>query len=309
MRFPIRFFPDNTRIAFMRWRWPWFCFSLCMVAAVFVLLFSRGLNLGIDFTGGILMDIKASKPVDLAPLREALSPETFGEVALQHFGDEQQVLLRIQAKEGEDQAKKVEQVKEVLRTTLGDDLDFRQIDYVGPSVGEDLVMAGYMSVSLSLLAIVVYVWFRFEWQFGVGAILALAHDAVIMLGFFQVTGYEFGLTAIAAIMTVVGYSINDSVVIYDRIRENMRKYKQMPVEELINLSVNETLARTVLTGGTTALASLSLFLFGGQTLEGFSAALLFGVLFGTYSSIYISAPVLLYLNLRSIETSAVAAAR
>lgn len=304
MRFPIRFFPDNTKIPFMRLRWVWFAFSMTLMAGVFFLLFTRGMTMGIDFTGGILMDIRADAPIKLAPLRAALDTGEFGEVALQHFGDRQEILLRIQAREGEDQGKKVEQVKEKLASQLGESLDFRQIDYVGPSVGEELVEAGFISVGLSVVAILLYVWFRFEWQFGLGAILALVHDATIMVGFYLVSGFEFGLTSIAAILTIVGYSINDSVVIYDRIRENMRKYKQMPLEELINISINETLSRTVLTGGTTALAALALVLFGGQTLLGFSSALLFGVVFGTYSSIYISAPVLLYLNLRDLgETS------
>lgn len=300
MRFPIRFFPSDTKIPFMRLRWAWFAFSLALMAGVFFLFFTRGLTLGIDFTGGVLMDIRSNKPVALAPLREALDTGEFGEVALQHFGDEQEILLRIQAREGEDQSKKVELVKEKLIALLGEGLEYRQIDYVGPSVGQELVEAGYISVGLSVAAMLLYVWFRFEWQFGLGAILALVHDATIMVGFYLVSGFEFGLTSLAAILTIVGYSINDSVVIYDRIRENMRKYKQMPLEELINISINETLSRTVLTGGTTALAALSLVVFGGQTLQGFSSALLFGVVFGTYSSIYISAPVLLYLNLRDI---------
>jgi len=298
--FPLRFFPANTRIPFMRWRWIWFFFSASLMIAVFALFFSRGLTLGIDFTGGMLMDIRSEQPVKLAPLRAALSGGEFGEVALQHFGDKHEILLRIQAREGENQAQKVEQVKEKLTSILGQGLDFRQIDYVGPSVGRELVEAGYMSVGLSVIAILFYVWFRFEWQFGLGAILALVHDATMMVGFYLVTGFEFGLTSIAAILTIVGYSINDSVVIYDRIRENMRRYKQMPLEELLNQSINETLSRTVLTAGTTALAALALVLFGGQTLLGFSSALLFGVVFGTYSSIYISAPVLLYLNLREV---------
>ena len=308
MRFPLRFFPENTRIRFMRARWLWFAVSMGLMAAVFVLFFTRGLTLGIDFTGGILMDVRAEKPVELGPLRAALSGETFGEVALQHFGDKEEILLRIQAREGEDQAKKVEQVKETLRQQLGENLDFRQIDYVGPSVGKELVEAGYISVGLSVVAILLYVWFRFEWQFGLGAIVALVHDATIMLGFFLVSGYEFGLTSLAAILTIVGYSINDSVVIYDRIRENLRKYKQMPLDELIDVSINETLSRTVLTAGTTALAALALVLFGGSTLEGFSSALLFGVVFGTYSSIYISAPLLLYLNLRELGAASPAPA-
>lgn len=309
MRFPIRFFPENTHIPFMRMRWIGFVLSLSLMIATGTLFFTRGLTLGIDFTGGILMELRAEKPIDLAPLRTALASGQYGEVSLQHFGDAQEVMIRIQAAEGEDQAKKVERVKAELKNILGENVDFRKIDYVGPSVGEELVQAGYLSVGLSFLAIMIYVWFRFEWQFGLGGILALMHDAVMMVGFYLVTGFDFSLTSIAAILTIIGYSINDSVVIYDRIRENMRKYKQMPMEELLNLSINETLSRTVLTAGTVALASLSLVLFGGESLRGFSACLLFGVAFGTYSSIYISAPILLYLNLREIGAVTEAPAR
>lgn len=309
MRFPVRFFPENTRFPFMRLRWVWFMFSLSLMLATGVLFFTRGLTLGIDFTGGILMELRAEKPVELAPLREALASGKFGEVSLQHFGTEREVMIRIQAAEGEDQGKKVERIKETLKKALGQNVDFRKIDYVGPSVGKELVQTGYLSVGLAFLAIMLYVWFRFEWQFGLGGILALVHDATMMLGFFLVTGFDFSLTSVAAILTIVGYSINDSVVIYDRIRENMRKYKQMRMDELLDLSINETLSRTVLTASTTALAALALVLFGGEGLRGFSASLLFGILFGTYSSIYISAPVLLYLNLRGMGTAAESPAR
>lgn len=309
MRFPLRFFPSNTKIPFMRMRWVAFAFSIGLMVAAFALFFTRGLTLGIDFTGGILMEVRAEKPVELAPVRAAFGKGDFGEVSLQHFGNEQELLLRIQAQEGEDQARKVEKVKRVLAESIEGELDFRKIDYVGPSVGKELVQSAYISISLAFLAIMIYVWFRFEWQFGLGGILALVHDATMMVGFYLVSGFDFNLTSVAAILTIVGYSINDSVVIYDRIRENMRKYKQMEMFELINISINETLSRTVLTAGTTALAALSLVMFGGESLLGFSAALLFGVLFGTYSSIYISAPVLLYFNLRDIGAASQAPAR
>lgn len=309
MRFPLRFFPSDSKIPFMRLRWLGFAFSIGLMVATCALLFTRGLTLGIDFTGGILMEVRAEQPVELAPLRLALGKGDFGEVSLQHFGDEQEILLRIQAQEGEDQARKVEKVKQVMAQTVEGELDFRKIDYVGPSVGKELVQSAYISISLAFLAIMIYVWFRFEWQFGVGGILALVHDATMMVGFYLVTGFDFNLTSVAAILTIVGYSINDSVVIYDRIRENMRKYKQMEMEELINISINETLSRTVLTAGTTALAALALVVFGGESLRGFSAALLFGVVFGTYSSIYVSAPILLYFNLRDIGTASQAPAR
>ncbi len=281
-------------------RWYGFIASIALTLLSFGLLFVHGLNLGIDFTGGILMEMHAEKPVDLAPLREHLSGGEFGEVSLQHMGEETDVLIRIQVAKDDEQAKVVAHVKELLGSTIGGAIDYRKIDFVGPTVGDELVTAGIWAVLLSFASIMLYVWFRFEWQYGVGAILALVHDSIMVVGFFAVTQFEFGLTALAAILTIVGYSINDSVVIYDRIRENMRRFKKMDVSGLLNLSINETLSRTVLTATTVLLASLALALFGGEVIRGFSWAIVFGVLVGTYSSIYISAPALIYLNLRPI---------
>ncbi len=298
MRFPLRFFSEQPTIPFMRLRWVGFALSMTLMTATVALFFVKGLHLGIDFTGGILMEVRAEKPTKLAPLRNALGGGEFGEVALQHFGDEQEILIRIQSNEDENQAQKIERVKGVIKEVLGESVDFRKIDYVGPTVGNELVRSGYLSLSVAFAAILMYIWFRFEWQFGLGAILALIHDATMVVGFYIISGFDFGLTSIAAILTIIGYSINDSVVIYDRIRENLRRYKQMPLQEILDRSINDTLSRTVLTAGTTMLAALALVLFGGEILRGFSAALLFGVTVGTYSSIYIAAPVLLYFQLR-----------
>ncbi len=299
MRFPLRFFPQKTNIDFMRVRWLNFIVSLLLVAATIVLLFTKGLNLGIDFSGGLLIELHSKQEADLGVLRKSLSDGGFGEASLQYFGDQNSVLIRIQAHEGEEQGKITEQVKQTLGKTLGDDIEYRKIDYVGPTVGQELIQAGYWSVALLMVGIMLYLWFRFEWQFGAGAIVALLHDAVLMIGFYLATGYEFSLTSIAALLTIVGYSVNDSVVIYDRIRENMRKFKQMPMAEIINLSTNETISRTILTVSTTLLASLSLVLFGGEALHGFSMSLVFGLIVGTYSSVYISAPVLILFNVRA----------
>ncbi len=298
MRFPIRFFPDRTDFDFMRLRWVWFGLSLALTAATVALLLARGLNLGIDFTGGVLMEVRTERPADLAAMRTALGGGRFGEVSLQNIGGAQDVLVRIQAKGDADQARVAEEVKALLTALSPGGIEFRRIDYVGPTVGRELIEGGVLSILIAFALMMAYIWFRFEWQFGIGGIAALLHDAVLVVGFYLVTQLEFGLSSIAAILTIVGYSINDSVVIYDRIRENMRKFKQMPMETLINRSVNDTLSRTVMTAGTVALAALALVLFGGETLKGFSAAMLFGVVAGTYSSIYISAPLLIYFRVR-----------
>jgi len=294
----IRLFPHKTHFDFMGRRWIGFAFSIILTLISLGVLLERGLNLGIDFTGGILMEIHTEKPVDLAPLRSALNTQGFGEVSLQNIGDTSDIMIRIQVSKDEEQSKVTAKVKEVLAGQISGAIDYRKIDYVGPTVGEELIQNGVLAVLCSFAAIMTYVWFRFEWQYGIGAILALLHDSIMIVGFFAVTRFEFGLTAVAAILTIVGYSINDSVVIYDRIRENMRRFKKMPVFELLNISINDTLSRTILTASTTLLASLALFLFGGEVIRGFSAAMVFGVIIGTYSSIYISAPALIYLNIR-----------
>lgn len=284
-------------------RWVGFSVSIALTLLSLGLVFTKGLNLGIDFTGGILMEIATPAPANLGTMREALAGHGFGEVSLQNIGDDKNVMVRIQMSQDDDQAKLTSAVKSILADKVGGGIDYRKIDYVGPTVGRELIKNGVYAVLFSFASIMLYVWFRFEWQYGVGAILALIHDAIMVIGFFAVTRFEFGLTAIAAILTIVGYSINDSVVIYDRIRENMRKFKKMPVFDLLNLSVNETLSRTILTASTTLLAALALALFGGDVIEGFSWAMVFGVIVGTYSSIYISAPALIYLHIRDQEVA------
>jgi len=300
----LQLFSTKPTFDFMGKRWWGFAVSFALTLAAVGMLWTKGLNLGIDFTGGILMEVHSEQPIELGELRALLNSQNFGEVSLQTIGanaDNRDIMLRIQSSKDEDQAKTVALVKQLLTTKLGEALDYRKIEYVGPTVGQELVQAGVISVLLSFAAIMIYVWFRFEWQYGVGAMLALFHDSIMIVGFFAITRFEFGLTAVAAILTIVGYSINDSVVIYDRIRENMRRYKKMPIEELLNISLNETLSRTILTASTTLLAATALTVFGGEVIRGFSAAMMFGVIVGTYSSIYISAPTLLYLNLRSIS--------
>jgi preprotein translocase subunit SecF len=294
----LRIFQKRPNFDFMGKRWIGFTISILLTFASIGMVAGKGLNLGIDFTGGILMEIHTSEPANLGELRHLLSNGEFGEISLQNSGTPNDVMIRIQVAHNDDQAKVVARVKELLEGHISHKIDYRKIDYVGPTVGQELVRSGILATILAFGAIMTYVWFRFEWQYGVGAILALLHDTIMVLGFFAFSRFEFGLTAVAAILTIVGYSINDSVVIYDRIRENMRRYKKMPTDELLNISINETLSRTILTASTTLLASLALFLFGGEVIRGFSGAMVFGVIVGTYSSIYISAPALLYLNIR-----------
>lgn len=295
-RFPIRFFKDEPRYDFMGKRWLGFGFSTLLIVAAVFLLTTRGLNWGIDFTGGVLMEIRTEQPADLSELRPLFPTEEFGEVSLQHFGDEQEVLIRLELQEDVEQAELVAHVKQQLEST-GWKIDYRRTDYVGPTVGEELIQAGSLALGLAIIGILLYVWFRFEWQFGVGAVIALVHDAVITLGFISLMGYEFGLASIAAILTILGYSINDSVVIFDRVREMRRKYKKMALPEMLNNAINLNLARTLLTSGTTLLALVALVAFGGEVIRGFTAAILFGVAIGTYSSIYVAVPVLIYFGL------------
>jgi len=304
----IRLFTNHPTFDFMGKRWIGFILSVLLTIGSIGLVMSKGLNFGIDFTGGILMEIHTGKEADLAAMRRLLSGKDFGEVSLQNSGSPSDVMIRIQVSPDRDQGKMVEHVKGLLTEQTGGDITFRKVDYVGPTVGRELVQDGIIATILSFAAIMAYVWFRFEWQYGLGAILALLHDAIMVVGFFAVTQFEFGLTAVAAILTIVGYSINDSVVIFDRIRENLRRFKKKEVLELLNISINETLSRTILTAGTTLLASLALFLFGGDVIHGFSGAMVFGVIVGTYSSVFISAPTLLYLNIRGNTIAEPAAA-
>lgn len=295
----ITLIPDNTSVDFIGIKKLAFAASLLLILLSVFMFVTRGLNLGIDFTGGIVLEVRQEQAADLSAMRSALGELNLGEVSLQNFGTNAgDVMIRIQAEDGADQAAIVEHVKEGLVKALDTPLEYRKVDYVGPQVGRELVEAGAEAAVSAFFAILLYIWFRFEWNFGVGAVAALIHDVLLTIGFFAITRLEFNLTSIAAVLTIVGYSINDSVVIYDRIRENLRKYKKMPLPELINLSINETLSRTILTAGTTILALLALAIFGGEVLKSFSYSVLFGVTIGTYSSIYIAAPMLDMMTLR-----------
>jgi preprotein translocase SecF subunit len=285
----------TPNIDFMRWHKSGFALSLCLALLTAALFFSEGLNYGIDFVGGTMIEVRSLHgPADLGAMRAKLDALHVGEPSLQRFGPPTDVMIRIPSQPGGDQAQM--QAVTRVRQALGNDVEYRSVQVVGPSVGSELIRAGTIATILALIAIAVYVWFRFEWQFGVGAMISTLHDVITTIGLFALLRLQFDLTTLAAILTVAGYSVNDTVVIYDRVREAMRKYRTMPFRDLINLSLNETLSRTILTVSTVALAVLSLLIFGGPVLRGFSIAMLWGVVIGTYSSLFIAAPVVYYVQ-------------
>jgi len=272
-----------------------FVLSLILTLGSIVLFLVEGLNYGIDFSGGTIIEARTTgAPADLAAMRKQLDGLGLGDVSLQGFGSPNDVLIRLQRQPGGDAAQ--EQAVQKVKQSLGTTVDYRRTEVVGPKVGGELIRAGTIATILALFAIAVYVWFRFEWQFGVGAMLSTLHDTITTVGLFALLQIEFNLTTLAAILTIAGYSINDTVVIYDRVRETMRKYRSMEFGALINKSLNETLSRTILTVSTVAIMVLSLLFFGGEVLRGFSIAMLWGVVIGTYSSLFIAAPLLYYIR-------------
>jgi preprotein translocase SecF subunit len=288
-------FPDDTRIPFMGWRRFSFMFSGILSVLCFLSFFTFGLNTGIDFEGGTLIEIQTKDgPADLGAIRERLGDLNLGEVQVQEFGAPTDVLIRIVRQEGGDEAQ--QEVVTQVQQAFGDEVDYRRIEVVGPRVSGELAQNGTLGVLLALLGIMVYVWFRFEWQYSVGAVIATLHDVVLTIGLISVMQLEFNLSTIAAILTIIGYSLNDTVVVYDRIREMRRKYKRMHLITMLDLAINQTLARTTMTAATTLIALLSLYIFGGEVIRAFTFAMLFGVLVGTYSSIFIAAPVLIFLD-------------
>ena len=288
--------PVGTKLDFMQFRKIAGILSLVLCVASVGLFLGKGLNYGIDFRGGILLEIRTPGPADLSELRSTLGNLDLGEVQLQEFGRDTDVLIRIERQEGGEKAQM--RAVEIAKQALGSEVNYRRTEFVGPKVGRELIEAGLTAVLLALGAMLVYIWFRFEWQFGVGAVVALLHDVIMTIGIFSLLGLEFNLSTVAAILTIAGYSINDTVVVYDRVRENLRKYKQMSIADLLNLSINGTLSRTLLTSVTTLIALMALYFLGGEVLKGFSFAMIWGVLIGTYSSIFIAVPLLVYMKLR-----------
>ena len=289
----LKLIPDDTHIPFVRFRHIATGISLIIIAASIALFFSRGLNFGIDFKGGIMIEIATDGPADINQLRTTMSGLGLGEVQIQEFGQADDVLIRIPSPAEGGEAASQEAVNKV-RTALGDQVvEYRRVEVVGPQVSSELVRSGTIAVVLAMVLMLVYIWFRFEWQFSLGAITSLVHDVLATIGILCILQIEFNLQMIAAILTIVGYSMNDTVIVFDRVRENLRKYKKMDLGELIDLSINQTLSRTVITSGTTLLALLALFVFGGEVLRGFTFAMIFGILIGTYSSVFIAAPIIL----------------
>ena len=292
----VNLIPVGTKINFMRFRQLAAALSLALCIGSIGLFLFKGLNYGIDFEGGILIEIRTSQAADMADLRRTVNGLGLGQVELQEFGRDTDVLIRVERQPGDAKAQNV--AVEKVKTALGGSVSFRRTEFVGPKVSSEFIEAGVTAVLLALGAMLMYIWFRFEWQFGVGALIALAHDVIMTIGIFSLLGLEFNLSTVAAILTIAGYSINDTVVVYDRVRENLRKFKAMPLRDIINLSLNDTLSRTLLTSITTLIALLILFFFGGEVIKGFSFGMIWGVLVGTYSSIFIATPLLIYMNLR-----------
>jgi preprotein translocase subunit SecF len=297
----IQLVPDNLKIDFFGHRFYAFLASLIIIGGSTLCLATKGLNFGIDFTGGTVIEIRVQETPDLAHTREILNNLGLGEVSLQEFGSTQDLMIRLRQQEGgpEEQQAAIQKVQGALTETIGEGkVEFRRTEFVGPQVGKELKRDGFLAVLVAILGIMGYIWFRFEWQYGIGSLAALIHDVMGILGLFSLTQMPFDLSTLAAILLVAGYSINETVIIFDRIRENLRKYKKMPLPEIINKSINETLPRTVMTSGSTILAILALWLFGGEVIRSFTSALFFGILIGTHSSYFVSAQALYYLRLR-----------
>ena len=269
--------------------------SITLVLVSIILLTFKGLNFGIDFKGGTLIELRTENNlINVSTLRQSFTNMNLGDVNVKKFGNDKDFLIKFEKKD--NKVDTIENIKENLTKSIGDNFDFRRVENVGPKVSAELLKSGIIAISLALAVMLIYIWIRFEWQFSLGAILALFHDVIVTLGIFSFFNLEINLSIIAAILTIVGYSMNDTVVIFDRVRENLRKYSDIKIYELTNISINETLSRTLITSITTLLALLSIFFFGGEVLKGFSLAMIFGVIFGTYSSIYIANTVLVRLK-------------
>jgi preprotein translocase subunit SecF len=294
--FRLKLVPADTAVKFVSLRLVAYALSSLLVIASIGLFFSNGLNFGIDFRGGTMIEIGTEGPADIGDIRSRLSNLNLGDVQVQEFGEPNDVLIRVEQQsdaEGSDQ-----NVVQSIRDELGEGVEYRRVEVVGPKVSSELVEAGTLAVVLAVILMLVYIWFRFEWQFSVGAVLALMHDVILTIGIFSIFQLEFNLSIIAAILTIVGYSMNDTVVVYDRVRENLRKYKKLDLGELLDKSINETLSRTAMTSITTLLALLALYVFGGEVIRGFTFAMMWGVVVGTYSSIFIAAPLLMILGVK-----------
>tara|TARA_B100001057_G_scaffold118039_1_gene116610 strand:- start:2304 stop:3212 length:909 start_codon:yes stop_codon:yes gene_type:complete len=270
--------------------------SILLVLISLIFIIFKGLNYGIDFKGGTLIEIRSeNKSIDTSTIRESLKKLNLGDVNVKNFGEDRDFLIKIEKKLNNTDSL-VSKIKTTLNQDLNEEINYRRIESVGPKVSSELLKSGIISIGLALLMMLFYIWFRFEWQFSLGSIIALFHDVIITVGIFSLLSIEINLSIVAAVLTIVGYSMNDTVVIYDRIRENLSKYNKLEIDQISNLSVNETLSRTLITSVTTLLALFSIFILGGEILKGFSFAMILGVVIGTYSSIFVASPVLKYLK-------------
>jgi preprotein translocase subunit SecF len=291
---PVRYIPDDTKIPFMRFSRFGFFLSGVFCTLSLILFIVLGLNFGVDFKGGMLMEIRTPQAADLGQLRERINGLELGDAELQEFGAPTDILIRLPSQPGGEEAQQAAVNK--VSGVLGTGVEIRRVEVVGPKVSGELTQQGIIAVSMSIVLVLIYIWFRFEWQFSLGAVASLLHDVILTIGLFSIARIEFNLSTIAAILLIIGYSLNDTVVVFDRIRENLRRYKQMPLAELIESSINSTLSRTIMTSMTTMLVLLALFIFGGEVIRGFSFTMLWGVVIGTYSSIFIASPVLILLG-------------
>ena len=270
--------------------------SFALIIISIVLLFFKGLNYGVDFKGGTLIELRANdNQINLFKLRQSFLNMGLGDVNVKQFGNQDDYLIKFE-KKNDNNPNFIQEIKEDLIKSIGPGFDFRRVENVGPKVSAELLKSGIIAIGLSLAAMLLYIWIRFEWQFSLGAILALLHDVIITLGVFSLFNFEINLSIVAAVLTIVGYSMNDTVVIFDRVRENLKKFSDIKIFDLTNISINETLSRTIITSITTLLALLSIYFLGGEILKGFSLAMILGVVFGTYSSIYIANPTLVFLK-------------
>lgn len=333
-----RFVSDTVSFRFMRWHVAALLLSAIVVFGSVGLIFTKGLNFGIDFTGGMLIEVRYDEAPDLSAMRKDLNGLGYGSAALQQFGAANDILVRFPQNEGVSQQEIEGKIKAVLNSFATEDMgtaqnikneeeplddmsvvsddnadtpqqaskgiEYRRVEFVGPQVGDELIKAGFMAVIFSILGILAYVSFRFEWQFGLASVIALIHDSIAIVGLFSLFHMEFDLATVAAVLMIAGYSINDTVVVFDRVRENLRKYKKRPLAGVLDMSLNQTLSRTLLTSFTTLIALIALYVFGGEVIRGFVDALIFGVLIGTYSSIFVASPILLYLGLRPQDVAA-----
>lgn len=286
----------NKNISFLKFYKQFYLLSFLLIVISFISFFSKGLNLGIDFKGGTVIEMQFDKKYSATNIREALIQQELGDVKVKEFGNNQTFLAIFEKKSGKSDF--IPNVKTQLEKSLTETINFRRVEMVGPKISKELTKSGIYAVLIALILMLFYIWLRFEWQFSLGSILALLHDVMLTLGAFSIIGFEFNLSIIAAILTIVGYSMNDTVVIYDRIRENLKKDDKSDLLDLINISVNETLPRTLKTSITTLLALIAIYFFGGEILRGFSFALIWGIIVGTYSSIFIAAPLILIFNVK-----------